>query len=120
MRIVLSILSLWFAGIAGCGSASHSPSETTPASGDPPGPICPHICGLGTQCQYPDGRCIEACNPCLCRAGGGRVVRSCRGHAPEPCGNTTCGEGTFCCNASCGICAPLGGFCTQQFCNPGE
>lgn len=34
----------------------------------------------------------------------------------DPCGATTCGNGEYCCNASCGICAPLGGFCTQQFC----
>lgn len=33
-----------------------------------------------------------------------------------PCGKNTCGSGTFCCNASCGTCAPLGGACTQQIC----
>ena len=124
MRVVLSILSLLFVGIAGCGAASHAPSGSTPAGGDPPGDppssmICPQICGLGTMCRYPGGRCTEACNPCLCRSGGGVVVPRC-GREPEPCGNTTCGEGTFCCNASCGICAPVGGFCTQQFCNPSE
>lgn len=32
------------------------------------------------------------------------------------CGGNTCGKGTFCCNASCGICAPKGGGCTQQAC----
>lgn len=39
---------------------------------------------------------------------------------PQPCGGNTCGPGTFCCNRSCGICAPLGGFCTQQVCAPVE
>lgn len=38
----------------------------------------------------------------------------------RPCGANTCGPGTFCCNRSCGICAPLGGFCTQQVCAPVE
>lgn len=36
----------------------------------------------------------------------------------EPCGDAVCGAGTYCCNASCGICAPEGGFCTQQVCPP--
>jgi len=33
-----------------------------------------------------------------------------------PCGPTTCGAGQECCNPSCGICVPTGGFCTQQVC----
>lgn len=36
-----------------------------------------------------------------------------------PCGPSQCGAGQFCCNESCGICAPDGGFCTEQFCLPG-
>jgi len=39
---------------------------------------------------------------------------------PEPtgtrCGETTCGEGEECCNASCGICVPEGGSCIQISC----
>lgn len=35
-----------------------------------------------------------------------------------PCGTSTCGAGQYCCNASCGICAPEGGVCTQQVCEP--
>jgi hypothetical protein len=34
------------------------------------------------------------------------------------CGSNVCGAGQFCCNPSCGICAPTGGACTQQFCEP--
>jgi len=37
---------------------------------------------------------------------------------PQQCGTVTCTGNTHCCNASCGICAPPGGFCTQQFCEP--
>ena len=38
----------------------------------------------------------------------------------QKCGSVTCSPGTHCCNASCGICVPPGGFCTQQICNPTE
>ena len=33
-----------------------------------------------------------------------------------PCGPSLCIKGEYCCNESCGICAPEGGFCTQQIC----
>lgn len=32
------------------------------------------------------------------------------------CGSAVCGEGEFCCNASCSICAPFGWACTQEIC----
>jgi hypothetical protein len=32
------------------------------------------------------------------------------------CGATLCRNGDVCCNASCGICTPPGGLCTQQVC----
>lgn len=41
---------------------------------------------------------------CACVPGGG-------------CGGNTCGAGQFCCNASCGICAPIGGACIQVVCD---
>jgi|GEM_PF-2952046 len=41
-------------------------------------------------------------------------------HGGGPCGTSFCGPGTFCCNRSCSICAPIGGFCTQQICPPIE
>lgn len=34
---------------------------------------------------------------------------------PE-CGRTSCNVGDVCCNASCGICTPPDGMCTQQVC----
>lgn len=34
----------------------------------------------------------------------------------SPCGDSVCGQGLECCNASCGICVEPGGFCTQQAC----
>ncbi|HVU05388.1 MAG TPA: hypothetical protein VHE30_26760 [Polyangiaceae bacterium] len=34
------------------------------------------------------------------------------------CGKNTCGAGQYCCNASCGMCAPMGAACIQIACNP--
>lgn len=34
------------------------------------------------------------------------------------CGSKICGVGTYCCNESCGICAPLGGGCITLQCAP--
>jgi hypothetical protein len=34
----------------------------------------------------------------------------------EVCGDSVCPDGEVCCNASCGICTPPGGVCTQQAC----
>lgn len=59
--------------------------------------------------------CAEGGEPffdeCGCGCRGERGAR-----ADEPCGDRRCGPGTYCCNASCGICAPVGGFCTQIAC----
>lgn len=38
------------------------------------------------------------------------------GDAAVSCGGNTCSKGTYCCNASCGICVPKGMLCTQQAC----
>lgn len=37
--------------------------------------------------------------------------------AGSACGKSTCTGDQFCCNPSCGICAPKGGACTQQVCD---
>lgn len=36
--------------------------------------------------------------------------------AGEPCNQRVCGANQYCCNFSCSICAPIGGFCIQIFC----
>jgi predicted secreted protein len=38
--------------------------------------------------------------------------------ATVKCGSNVCAAGQVCCNASCGICTPPGGYCTQQACGP--
>jgi hypothetical protein len=35
-----------------------------------------------------------------------------------PCGPSRCKAGQFCCNESCGLCAPHGGVCLQRQCGP--
>lgn len=35
----------------------------------------------------------------------------------ERCGPSVCGSGEYCCNPSCGICAPIGGSCIQIACD---
>jgi hypothetical protein len=142
MRTAILALSALFAAAAGCGGVEASPSEAPHrselADRSDPATVCPLICGVDTPCQTPDGTCTLACNPCLCREQGGTVVDSCPAPsgsdspsdgapsaapptgddpAEEACGNTVCGSAEFCCNVSCGICAPVGGVCTQQFCN---
>jgi hypothetical protein len=34
----------------------------------------------------------------------------------SPCGPSRCAAGQFCCNESCGLCAPRGGICLQRQC----
>jgi hypothetical protein len=65
-------------------------------------------CRAGTHCQVTPIVCITTpCDPiveCVPNVAGGQ------------CGGNTCSAGQFCCNPSCGICAPKGGACTEQFC----
>lgn len=75
-------------------------------------PDCP--CGIGQTCKTRtsffdfNGKKCPGCP----------VFDGCEGPSPQTCGNQVCGEGLVCCNASCGVCTPPGGFCTQQACGP--
>jgi len=66
------------------------------------------------QCMVIKFFCAEGSEPFFnnCGCGCQTVV------AGESCNQVTCGAGEFCCNFSCSICAPAGGFCTEQFCSP--
>lgn len=59
-------------------------------------------CPAGLGCPLPDAGTADAG---IADAGTG--VR---------CGNNQCKQGEYCCNQSCGICAPAGSFCNQQIC----
>ena len=92
--------------LAGCGSADSNGS----GSGEVPGSrmsiamaqrgcriVCP-TCASDVACpQF----CVVKCPPSVI-----------------PCGPTTCSNGEVCCNASCGICTPPNGTCSQQACGP--
>ncbi len=61
-------------------------------------PCIATLCPTGTECINDDGHAI--CVP----------------FEGEACGETTCGAGEVCCNASCGICTPPDGVCIQIAC----
>jgi hypothetical protein len=72
--------------------------------------VCATVrCKAGTHCEAKEVQCIRApCPP---------IAECVPDGAGTPCGKNTCTGDTFCCNASCGTCAPRGGACTQQFCD---
>ncbi|HET9956826.1 MAG TPA: hypothetical protein VFQ61_20160 [Polyangiaceae bacterium] len=85
-----------------CPRLTHCSTEDGVCNRPPgckPGSICPAVC-------Y--GTCVPEKIELPPPIGGG------------VCGDKVCSAGTFCCNASCGTCAPLGGACTQQVCLPKE
>jgi hypothetical protein len=94
------------AGIAcpGAGRCVDDPSDgCDPAHG---GADCGGIC-----------QCIETA---LCVKGlhfdASPSVCACVADTGESCGDTTCGPGTYCCNASCGMCVKPGMACIQIAC----
>jgi hypothetical protein len=98
-------------------ASRHGKRCTRPATEEPPPMYCGGI--SGTPC--PDGyECVDDPNDdCDPNNGGADCAGICQpvsGGGGEPCGDNTCGPGEYCCNRSCGICAPIDGFCTQQYC----
>jgi hypothetical protein len=73
--------------------------DCVPADYDP---CIATLCPVGTVCENQDGE--------------GVCVAQDAGAGGEPCGDTYCGEGMVCCNASCGICTEPDGVCIQIAC----
>lgn len=83
-------------------------------------------CQGGYHCESSHGQAqcipndVSACAAVLCEVGTECVVTngqaSCVPTAPIECGGTTCATGEYCCNASCGLCAPRGAVCIQIAC----
>jgi len=113
---------------------SYKKHDTTKSCQPPKG-----ACKTDADCTL----AADYCTSCLCRAlGPGETIPPCAGPGVKcfadpclnkeagcvsgkcevrtggkiPCGKSFCGAGAYCCNKSCGICAPIGGFCTQQMC----
>lgn len=85
-------------------------------------PSCRWVCVPDQQweCDSNDD-CVIYCfaYPCpegVC-SGHKCTVRDGGGQGGEPCGDLFCGASSYCCNESCGICAPIGGACIQLACN---
>jgi hypothetical protein len=113
--IVLGAMALGaMVATSACMSAEEEPGieAETGAAELAAGQFCGGIAGIPCPEAY---TCVDdphdSCDP-----GGGGA--DCGGVcvAEEPCGTVLCGVGQYCCNASCSLCAPEGGFCTQQVC----
>lgn len=82
-------------------------------------------CASGTHCQVVNdsAQCVEDATTCaavLCEVGTQCVedsgVAHCVPQSGVQCGTVTCANGQYCCNASCGMCAPPGVACIQIAC----
>ena len=101
-----------------CGGIAGIPCPGAGLCQDDPSDSCDPKQG-GADCG---GLCVCPPNNKLCVKGdvfnGDPAVCACV-PAPPPgptCGSNTCAAGQFCCNPSCGICAPKGGACIQIAC----
>jgi hypothetical protein len=102
-------------GIAGikCPGAGQcvddSSDDCDPANGGADcGGVCqcnpiPRMCPVGSTWNPSPTVC--ACEPSV---------------TPITCGKNTCADGEYCCNASCGICAPKGAACIQIVCDSAQ
>lgn len=98
---------------AECSPAPGAPNYTCP-DGSTAGPVCERD-PAGT-CGWNFVTCPGICQADADCAQGEQCINGTCAAGPTSCGGSTCGAGQYCCNPSCGICAPLGGSCTQQVC----
>lgn len=96
------------------------------------GADCGGICvGVPSQCFDPDRLyvsydpdecaailflCIEGYLPFFDECGCGCEPAPPTPPTPTLCGENECARGEYCCNPSCGICAPIGGSCILVAC----
>lgn len=129
MRLAVSmVLAVVAVACGGTQPESQEPRQTSEQGiQQPGGGQCGNtVCGAGTYCCNAScGTCValgDACLDVVCDVAADDTV-SASAKAPEAafigesCGGVVCGKGTYCCNPSCGTCAPLGMGCSQQSCN---
>lgn len=127
VMVVLAAVPVSCASGDNGGSGTADEQSASAAQAELVTPLKPAVCRSSAECPArarcttEDGVCNRppGCNP------GDICPAVCYGTCkipvifpPTTCGNSVCGKGTFCCNASCGTCAPIGGACTQQICLP--
>jgi hypothetical protein len=89
----------------GAGQCVDDPSDDcNPAHG---GADCGGLCKCAVRELCVKGSHFDT-SPAVC---------ACVPDAGDPCGDTTCGQGTYCCNASCGMCVKPGMACIQIACD---
>jgi hypothetical protein len=121
-RVFFAAILGVMAMVSGCGVESPSADSEAAVSEKACHWKCGH-CPANRVCALAcvqSGNCGSTCvETMLCIQGYVFSDKSCScvpQGGGEPCGNGTCGANEYCCNASCGICAPVGGVCTQQAC----
>ena len=81
-------------------------------------PCSVELCPANTVCV------VLSTNPpvtnCVYQPSAGVTNQPSAGVPGVSCGDDFCSQGEVCCNASCGICTPAGGACTQQLCDATE
>jgi hypothetical protein len=88
-------LSLALISLSGCMATEADVSQAELRGG------CRYVC--------PHCRPNQPCPRIACRL-------DCNAHDALACGDRRCGSGEYCCNPSCGTCAPIGALCIQQYC----
>jgi len=106
-------------GAGACTQAECSPAPGAPNYTCPDGTIAGPVCERSAAgvCGWNFVNCSGACQADADCARGEQCINGSCAVSTEGCGGgAACGAGQYCCNPSCGICAPLGGSCTQQVC----
>jgi len=95
-------------------SGCHAGAPPEQGGGKPPpqtfcGGIGAVQCPTGYDCEDDPS---DQCDPSTGGADCGGICVS----QEQACGKGLCGPGQYCCNQSCGLCAPIGGACIQKVC----
>ena len=88
-----------------------NPAEVCPTS---PGQCVPSLCVCSNGVWGCTADCTNGARNCV-DAGTGKPDGASSG---IPCGSGFCTGGEYCCNPSCGQCAPMGAVCTMIACQP--